>query len=158
MPIAFPLLPTIFSHPNVVPASILTLAETAAGRTLSLYASDCSLKSSQETKETSRTAFPSFLSSSAALAAISSSEPVPIKITSGLLPEELSERMYPPFSTPSMEVPGRFGNFCRERARMEGLFRLSTATLYAPAVSLPSAGRSINMFGIALKLARCSIG
>jgi len=92
MPMAFPLLPTMLCQPNVDPTSMLTLAVIEAGRTLSFYSSDCSSKSSQLTKEKTVTTFPSFLRSLAA-AAISNSEPVPIKITSGLLPDELSKMM-----------------------------------------------------------------
>lgn len=46
----------------------------------------------------------------------------------------------------------------RESAMVVGRLRLATATLYAPAVSLPPHGRIISMLGIARKLARCSMG
>lgn len=61
IPVAFPLLP---SHPNVDPISILTLAYTPLGRTLSLYSSDCSSNNSQETDDTTQNSFPSGLCSS----------------------------------------------------------------------------------------------
>ncbi|KAJ0546739.1 hypothetical protein HanIR_Chr08g0364281 [Helianthus annuus] len=125
---ALPFFPTNFSHPNVDPASILTRAVTPLGNTLSLYSSLCSSKSSHETNDTTRTAFPSFLSSSPAFTAISSSDPVPIRITSGLLFDESSDKTYPPFSTFSIAVPFRFGSFCLESAKTEGRFVLRIAT------------------------------
>jgi len=84
-PMAFLLEPTIFSHPKVDPASMLSLAETSQGNTLSLYSSLCSSNSSQLTNDTTLTAFLSSLSFSPAFAAISSSDPVPIRITSSFV-------------------------------------------------------------------------
>ena len=129
MPIALPFCPIYFSHPNVTPASMLILEVTSLGRTLSLYFSVCSSNNSQQTSETTRTVLPCFLSSSTAFSAISSSEPVPMRRRSGLLPDVLSEIIYPPLETASTEVPFCCGSFCHERAMIEGLFLLRTAIL-----------------------------
>eukprot|EP00959_Pyramimonas_sp_CCMP1952_P073515 1536563-Pyramimonas_sp.AAC.1 len=55
-----------------------------------------------------------------------------------------STTAYAPFSTLAMEEFGRFGNAWRVRAMKVGMdlyLDNSKATLYAPDVSLPSAGR-----------------
>merc|ERR1711924_19405 len=58
-PMDLPLSPTHFSHPKVLPASILTRAVTDDGKIDSLYSSLCASKISQHGIEITRTLFPS---------------------------------------------------------------------------------------------------
>ena len=61
-----------------------TLFLTALGRTVSLYSALCSSKSSIHGMETTRTFVPSASSSALAFTASSTSEPLAMRITSGV--------------------------------------------------------------------------
>ncbi|KAJ6432879.1 hypothetical protein OIU84_020003 [Salix udensis] len=67
--------------------------------------------------------------------------------------------MYPPFTTSYADVPSKFAaTFCLDNAMILGASLFSIATLYAPAVSFPSAGLKIRSRGTALSPASCSTG
>lgn len=51
---------------------------------------------------------------------------------SGALPGPCSQRAYAPLATTSAEDPSRWGQFCRERARTDGVVVASIAQMYAP--------------------------
>ena len=80
------------------PASIETRAFTAAGSTDSRYAASCSSNHSWHGTETTRALMPSPFSTSRASTAICTSEPVAIRITSGV-PPGASASTYAPFAT-----------------------------------------------------------
>merc|ERR1719149_305643 len=132
-----------------------TMALQDLGRMDSLYSSDCSSKSSQQGMDTARALAPS---SAAALHASSSSVPVPMQMQSQSSPAAGPATTYAPLRTPSLEVLGRLGTTWRESAKVVGRSVCSTPIWYAPAVSLPSAGRIMSIPGIARKDARCSMG
>ena len=67
-----------------MPASIATRLVTAAGNTLSRYAGSCLSKRLVLGIETTRTFLPSAANTSAAFTANSTSEPVAMKINSGV--------------------------------------------------------------------------
>ena len=94
---------------------------------------------------------PSASSASAAANASCSSEPVPMRMSSGL-PPAASRRTYPPRATPSRAfsaVPASVGSFWRVRASATGPSPRSTAMAQAADVSLASPGRMNHRFGIA---------
>lgn len=71
-----------FCQPKVLPAS-KEILRADSGSVLALYSSLCSSKSSVHTMDTTRTFLPASVSSSAALQAMATSEPVAMITTSG---------------------------------------------------------------------------
>ena len=87
----FPLRPTYLPQPKEERASTEIRFSTEAGSTLSRYSLLCISKTSIDGMETTRTALPSALKISAAFSASSTSEPVAMKMSSGVFSE--SERI-----------------------------------------------------------------
>src|SRR4051812_29718049 len=142
MPIVLPVLPTYLCQPKVPAASTLTRAVTCGGRTLLRYASSCSSNSSQLGIETTRDFTPSARSFSCACTHKPTSVPVPMRMTSGVVPQQPTT--YAPFATPAAElylVRSRVGISWRERTRQTGWCLRFMMTRQASATSLPSPGR-----------------
>ena len=123
------------------PASIETRALTAAGSTDSRYAASCSSNHSWHGTDTTRALTPSPLSTSRASTAICTSEPVAIRMTSGV-PPGASARTYAPLPrrsrggegrrrTPSPSPRSNTGRFWRVRAMPAGPLRRSRIVFHA---------------------------
>ena len=162
MPMIAPSSPAYRSQPSEMPDSTVTRFFTDGGRTQSRYAWSCASKRSQQGRLTTRVGTPSASRSSAASKHSCSSDPVPIRISSGVRPPSASRRTYPPRRTPSRAssvVPVRVGSFWRVSARATGplvapaIDGRSTASAQAAAASFASPGRTNHRFGIARRAA-----
>ena len=146
--------PLYWYHAKWEAASTHTRALTLRGSTLSLYSSLCFSNSSMQGMDTTRTFLPFSVSRSFAPMHISTSEPVPMSIASGV-PSQ-SESTYAPRSAFS-PVPGYCGRFCLVSMMAVGQ-EPERAETYAAAVSLPSQGRKTLIFGMERRDISCSIG
>ncbi|CAM5581467.1 hypothetical protein SCYAM73S_04251 [Streptomyces cyaneofuscatus] len=79
-----PASPTMSRQPWATAASTLTLALTSGGRTSSWYAYGWSANHSRQGSETTRASWPSAASNSRASRAMWTSDPVPMRMTSGV--------------------------------------------------------------------------
>ena len=92
-----------FHQPTVAPASTDTRAFTAAGMTDSRYSALCSSNHSRLGAETTDASMPSSASFRRASTATCSSDPVAMRITSGV-PFFAAAKTYAPFATPSADA------------------------------------------------------
>ena len=123
--ITSPQSPLYLYHAKCEAASTHTRAFTAGGRTLSLYSCVCLSNSSMQGMETTLTFLPFEASMSFAPMHSSISEPVPMRITSGVPSQSL--KTYPP-SRALSPVPGYCGRFCLVRTMAVGLDCVSAET------------------------------
>ncbi len=92
--------PTYLCQPNDAPISIAKRFVTAFGNTDSLYSADCCSKRSIDGIDTTEASIPSASNAFCASTANETSEPVAIKIASGVS-FVAGETTYAPFATPS---------------------------------------------------------
>ena len=156
-----PASPTMSRHAPLTPASMLTRALMSAGITDSRYSSSCSSNHSRHGMETTRAAMSSAASASAAATAYWTSEPVPIKITSGV--PSASLRTYAPLPTPLVSAypsapRATIGRFCRLRIKPAGRSLFFRICAQQAVVSFASIGRTTSRPGMVRRAERCSIG